>query len=193
MVPHADQAGIAFSLSHRLAADQPLGPLRTRQGPLPGLRPAAWCGRAASGGRSLVGRGRPDLAQRQRPQNRHARVDRRPADPHDQGRAGGGASRPRPEPLRSPTPQHPGLVPTLPSAARPARASAAATAHAPATACARRSVLRTLSWLVSRQAMLLRPPTRRDGLLAAGASSGGGGGGGAALRPSPVRFASSER
>ena len=83
------------------------------------------------------------------------------------------------------------LVPTLPSAARPARASTAATAHAPAPARARRPVLRTLRWLVSRQAMLLRPPTRRDGLLPVGASSGGGGG--AALRPSPISFASVER
>lgn len=38
-----------FSLSHRLATDQPLGSIRAGQGPLPGLRPTAWCDRAASG------------------------------------------------------------------------------------------------------------------------------------------------
>ena len=39
---HADQAGAALFLPDRLAADQPLGPLRPGQGALPGLWSAAW-------------------------------------------------------------------------------------------------------------------------------------------------------
>ena len=46
---HANQAGAALVLPDRLAADQPLGPLRPGQGALPGLWSAAWRDRAASG------------------------------------------------------------------------------------------------------------------------------------------------
>ena len=46
---HADQAGAALLLPDRLAADQPLGPVRAGQGLLPSLRAAAWGCRAASG------------------------------------------------------------------------------------------------------------------------------------------------
>ena len=50
------------------------------------------------------------LARRSRPQGPLPCSDRAPADPYDQGRPRGGASRPRSEPLRPPSPQRPGAM-----------------------------------------------------------------------------------
>src|SRR4051812_38741441 len=105
-------------LPDRLAPDRPLGPVRPRPGPLPGLRPAAWRDRAPPGRRPLVGRGTAGLAGRQGPQASLARPGGgRCAGPDDQGGAGGGPPRPRPGPLRAAAPQRQGTLPALPPAA----------------------------------------------------------------------------
>ena len=57
---HADQARAALLLPDRLAADQPLGAVRARQGLLRGLWAAARPGGAPSGRWPLVGRGAPE-------------------------------------------------------------------------------------------------------------------------------------
>jgi hypothetical protein len=52
---HADQAGAALLLPDRLAADQPLGPVRAGRRQMPGLRAAAWRNRSAPGRWPVVG------------------------------------------------------------------------------------------------------------------------------------------
>ena len=93
---HADQARAPVLLPDRLAAGQPLGPVRARPGPLRALRPAAWRDRAPPRRRPLVGRGAADLARRPGPGDPLACPGRAAAGADDQGGAGGGASRPRP-------------------------------------------------------------------------------------------------
>ena len=93
---HADQARAAVLLPDRLAAGQPLGPVRARPGPLRALRPAARRDRAPSRRRPLVGRGAADLARWPGPRGPLPCPGRAAAGADDQGGAGGGASRPRP-------------------------------------------------------------------------------------------------
>ena len=140
---HADQAGAALLLPDRLAADQPLGPVRARQGPLPGLWPAAWrrsCAiwaTAAGGTRQQQtwrdGRGRkipsPALAEEQPVRTTKVVLAAAHLD-HDPGA------------LRPPAPQRQGALPAVPSAARPAGASAADPADAAPATGAGRPVLR---------------------------------------------------
>ena len=91
---HADQAGAALVLPDRLAADQPLGPVRTCTRLLRGLWSTPWHNRETPGRWKMVGRGAAGLARRQGPAGFLVCRDRERAGADDQGRAGGSASRP---------------------------------------------------------------------------------------------------
>ena len=91
---HADQAGAALVLPDRLAADQPLGPVRTCTRLLRGLWPTTWHSRETPGRWKMVGRGAAGLARRQGPAGSLACRDQERAGADDQGLPGGSASRP---------------------------------------------------------------------------------------------------